>query len=74
MRFFFYSSVLLNVLEQKRIPAAEIFARLYERNPASQIFKFLDGETNLWEEIKIMNSTKKVKFISAVIDVIRRKL
>jgi len=73
-RFFFYSSVLLNVLEQKRIPAAEVFARLYERNPASQIFKFLDGETNLWEEIKIMNSTKKVKFISAVIDVIRRKL
>jgi len=72
-RFFFYSSVLLNVLEQKRIPAAEVFARLYDRNPASQIFKFLDGETNLWEEIKIMNSTKKLKFIAAVIDVIRRK-
>lgn len=72
-RFFFYASVLLNVLEQKRLPAAEVFARLYERNPASQIFKFLDGETNLWEEIKIMNSTKKLKFIAAVIDVVRRK-
>lgn len=72
-RFFFYASVLLNVLEQKRLPAAEVFARLYERNPASQIFKFLDGETNIWEEIKIMNSTKKLKFIAAVIDVIRRK-
>jgi magnesium-transporting ATPase (P-type) len=35
--------------------------------------KDLDGETNLWEEIKIMNSTKKLKFIAAVIDVIRRK-
>ncbi len=73
-RFFFYASVLLNVLEQKRLPAAEVFARLYERNQASQIFKFLDGETNLWEEIKIMNSTKKLKFIAAVIDVIKRKL
>lgn len=72
-RFFFYASVLLNVLEQKRLPAAEVFARLYERNPASQIFKFLDGESNLWEEIKIMWSTKKPKFIAAVIDVIRRK-
>ncbi len=72
-RFFFYASVLLNVLEQKRLPAAEVFARLYERNPASQIFKFLDGETNLWEEIKIMNSTTKMKFIAAVIEVIRRK-
>ena len=73
-RFLFYSSVLLNVLEQKRIPASEVFARLYERNKPSQIFKFLDGETNLWEEIKIMNSTKKLKFIAAVIDVIKRKI
>ncbi|MDZ7936444.1 MAG: lycopene cyclase family protein [Emticicia sp.] len=72
-RFFFYSSVLLNVLEQKRLPAAEVFGRLYERNPASQIFKFLDGETTLWEDIKIMWSTKKLKFIAAVIDVVRRK-
>lgn len=72
-RFFFYASVLLNILEQKRLPAAEVFARLYERNPPVQIFKFLDGETNLWEEIKIMNSTKKLKFIAAVMDVVRRK-
>lgn len=72
-RFFFYASVLLNVLEQKRLPAAEVFARLYERNPAAQIFKFLDGETNLWEEIKIMYSTRKPKFIAAVFDVVSRK-
>jgi lycopene beta-cyclase len=73
-RFLFYSSVLLNVLEKKRIPAAEVFSRLYDRNKPSQIFKFLDGETNLWEEIIIMNSTKKLKFIAAVIDVIKRKI
>lgn len=73
-RFLFYSSVLLNVLEKKRIPASEVFSRLYQRNKPSQIFKFLDGETNLWEEIKIMNSTKKLKFIAAVIDVIKRKI
>ncbi len=72
-RFLFYSSVLLNVLEQKRLPAGEVFGRLYERNPPSQIFKFLDGETNFWEEIKIMWSTKKPKFIAAVIDVIKRR-
>lgn len=73
-RFLFYSSVLLNVLEQKRIPAADVFARLYERNSPSQIFKFLDGETNFWEEIKIMYSTEKPKFIAAVFDVIKRKM
>ncbi len=73
-RFLFYSSVLLNVLEKKRIPLAEVFGRLYERNRASQVFKFLDGDTNFLEEIKIMNSTKKLKFIAAVFDVLRRRL
>jgi lycopene beta-cyclase len=73
-RFVFYASVLLNVLEQKRLPAAEVFGRLYEKNPPSQIFKFLDGDTTFWEEIKIMYSTEKPKFIAAVFDVIRRKL
>ena len=73
-RFLFYSSVLLNVLEQKRLPAGEVFGRLYERNSPSQIFKFLDGDTNFWEEIKIMYSTKKPKFIAGVFDVIRRKM
>ena len=73
-RFLFYSSVLLNVLEKKRQPAAEVFARLYARNHPSQIFKFLDGETNFWEELKIMYSTKKPVFIAAVIDVIKRKI
>ncbi len=72
-RFLFYSSVLLNVLEQKRLPAGEVFGRLYERNPPAQIFKFLDGETTFWEEIKIMWSTEKPKFIAAVLDVSKRK-
>jgi lycopene beta-cyclase len=73
-RFIFYASVLLNVLEQKRLPAADVFGRLYERNPPSQIFKFLDGDTTFWEEIKIMYSTEKPKFITAVFDVIKRKM
>ena len=73
-RFLFYSSVLLNVLEQKRLPAGEVFGRLYERNPPAQIFKFLDGETTFWEEIKIMWSTEKPKFIAAVFDVAKRKI
>ncbi|CAH0994872.1 hypothetical protein EMA8858_00985 [Emticicia aquatica] len=72
-RFLFYSSVFLNVLEQKRLPAAEVFADLYNKNSPSQIFKFLDGDTTLLEEIKIMYSTKKTKFIAAVLDVVRRK-
>lgn len=73
-RFRFYASVLLNVLEQKRHPAADIFNTLYRKNPPARVFSFLDGDTDLWEELKLMNTVPKVKFLAAVGAVILRKL
>ncbi|RYU92964.1 lycopene cyclase [Emticicia agri] len=73
-RFRLYASVLLNVLEQKRHPAAEVFVRLYHKNPPARVFSFLDGDTNLWEELKIMNTVPKMKFIAATGTVIIRKI
>lgn len=73
-RFQFYASVLLNVLEQKRHSAADIFATLYRKNPPSRVFSFLDGDTNLLEEIKLMNTVPKTKFLAAVGAVIVRKI
>ena len=72
-RFLFYDSVLLNVLQKKRHSAADVFTQLYQKNPATTIFRFLDEETNFWEELKIMNSTPRLKFIAAVFDVLWRK-
>jgi lycopene beta-cyclase len=65
-RFKLYQSTLLNVLQQKRLPAASVFSRLYDKNPAWKIFRFLDNETNFLQEISIMWSTNKPKFIAAV--------
>lgn len=61
-RFGLYQSVLLHILNNKKQPAAEVFSRLYAKNPAWKIFRFLDNETNFSEEISIMWSTKKSKF------------
>lgn len=72
-RFLLYSSVLLNVLEKKRHLAADVFDRMYAQNPPSRVFRFLDGDTNFIEELKIMWSTPKHKFMVALLDVIRRK-
>ncbi|WP_337044582.1 lycopene cyclase family protein [Emticicia sp. 17c] len=73
-RFKLYASVFLNVLEQKRHPAADVFAILYNKNAPAQVFKFLDGDTNLWEELKILNSVPKVPFLKAVAGVFARKI
>ncbi|MCP9762602.1 lycopene cyclase family protein [Lacihabitans soyangensis] len=73
-RHLIYASTLLNVIKENRHPMAEVFDQLFAKNPISQVFKFLDGETTLWEEIKIMWSTPKVKFGMAFLNVISKKL
>lgn len=69
-----YASTLLNVIKENRHPMAMVFDQLFAKNSIESVFKFLDGETNLWEEIKIMWSTPKVKFGFAFISVIFKKL
>lgn len=73
-RHLLYASTLLNVIQENRHPMAEVFDQLFAKNPVSQVFKFLDGETSLWEELKIMWSTPKVKFGMAFLSVISKKL
>lgn len=69
-RHLLYAAILLNVLKKKRHSAADVFDKLYKRNPPKRIFKFLDGETNFFEELLVMNSTPVAKFAAAAIDVI----
>jgi lycopene beta-cyclase len=69
-----YASTLLNVIKENRYPMAEVFDQLFAKNPIPRVFKFLDGESNFVEELKIMWSTPKVKFGKAFFSVILRKI
>lgn len=55
-RFHFYDSILLRVLCEHSMKGSDIFFRLFTAVPASTIFKFLDNETTIMEEMKILNS------------------
>jgi hypothetical protein len=61
-RFKKYDSTLLRVLQGGKPTGAEVFSSLFEKNGAQAVFKFLDEETNLAEEIKIMSSTPIITF------------
>lgn len=73
-RFKFYDSIMLNVLENNRYPADDMFTLLYEHNTPSQVFKFLDEDTSFTEELRVMWSMPKLPFTIALFDVLRRKL
>ncbi len=64
-RFQFYDSTLLRLLSKRILGGKEIFSILFEKNRASAVLKFLDNETTISEEIKLLNSLPKKIFIKA---------
>lgn len=67
-RFRFYDSVLLNILAGRKLEGADVFYRMFNRNRAFKVLKFLDNQTNIPEELAIMQSTRKSFFIPAALE------
>ena len=70
-RFLWYDAILLEVLHKQNELGSALFTTLFSRNEVSSIFKFLDEETTLWEELKIINSLPKLPFLKALLRTIR---
>lgn len=66
-RFSVYDSTLLQILINKKMDGDKIFAQLFKENPPQRVLKFLDNETNLSEELKIMQSVPSKVFLPAAI-------
>lgn len=62
-RFEWFDNVLLHVLAKRIVPGATIFQNLFKYNPTSAVFQFLDEESTLLQEFRIMNSVPVFKFI-----------
>ena len=66
-RFAFYDSVLLRILTERKLEGRQIFKRLFEKNSAAKVLKFLDNETSLAEELSIISSLPTMPFLKAAI-------
>jgi lycopene beta-cyclase len=69
----FYDAVLLYILEHKKMAGDEIFARIFKKNSAATVFKFLSNTSNLMEDIQIMLSLPTSIFLPAAIKVLFRR-
>ena len=65
-RFWYYDLLLLDILHKENSLGREIFESLFEKRTPQLIFKFLDEETNLWEDLKILTACPKWPFINAL--------
>ena len=64
-RFYFYDSTLLNILANRTLAGKAIFSMLFKKNKAASVFKFLDNESGIGEDLKIISSLPKGAFLKA---------
>jgi lycopene beta-cyclase len=69
----FYDAVLLYILEHQKMAGDEIFARIFKKNTAATVFKFLSNTSTLLDDIKIMSSLPTPIFLPAAVKVLFRR-
>lgn len=67
-------STLLNVLIKGRASGKDVFTALYKNNPTPLLFAFLDEDTTLREDIRIMRTVPMSAFILGMLDALRKRL
>ena len=69
----FYDAVLLYILENQKMAGDEVFARIFKKNRAATVFKFLSNTSTLLDDLKIMSSLPTPIFLPAAIKVLFRR-
>lgn len=64
-RFMWYDRVLLHMLFHKKMPGSKIFTLLFSRNPIQRIFRFLDNESSVAQELILLNTLPQWPFMKA---------
>ena len=62
-KFHLYDSVLLEVLSKNKLSAEQIFTAIFQKNPPQRILQFLNNETSIWEDLRIMSSVPTSIFL-----------
>ncbi len=64
-RFQFYDQVLLRILTQQGGKGKEIFSKLFKQNSIRRVFRFLDEQSTLLDEVKIFSKLPVKLFLEA---------
>ena len=66
-RFKFYDSTLLHILRYNKLPGDKIFTQLFKKNKPQQVLRFLDNESSLTDELKIISTLPTLPFLKAAL-------
>ena len=66
-KFWFYDLLLLDILSSKNELGSKIFSSMFKAGDSSVIFKFLDEETYISEDLQVIWRCPKMIFVKALI-------
>jgi len=66
-RFRFYDNTLLHILYNNKLQGKKIFTALFQKNKPQAVLRFLDNETTLKEELKIISTLPTWPFLKAAL-------
>jgi lycopene beta-cyclase len=66
-KFWFYDLLLLDILHRRNDLGQSIFEALFKNRKPQLIFKFLDEETSLLEDVKFISALSPMPFIKALL-------
>jgi len=72
-RFKLYDHLLLRILSEEPQRGKEVFERLFARQPANRILKFLDEQTSILEELRIFSVLPIPLFVKTLMAYIFRR-
>lgn len=67
-KFWFYDLLLLDILNSKNELGSKIFSSMFKEGDSTVIFKFLDEETSIWEDLQVIWKCPKMLFVKAFIE------
>lgn len=67
-KFWFYDLLLLDVLSKRNDLGSTVFSSLFHAGSPTLIFKFLDEETSLLEDLKVILKCPKKPFIKVLVE------
>ena len=65
-KFWFYDLLLLDILSSKNELGSKIFSSMFRSGNSTVIFKFLDEETSIWEDLQVIWKCPKMLFVKAL--------
>jgi lycopene beta-cyclase len=66
-RFRFYDNTLLHILYHNQLAGDKIFTQLFKKNKPQQVLRFLDNESSIRQELKIISSLPTWPFLKAAL-------